>query len=159
MVTAIFRDSRLIRKPKNFGLPEHGSRGGDELNALAVGENYGWPKASFSLEYTEDKPVAPVTSLEGTVSPQWVWTPAIAPSGLAIYRGNKYPQWDGDILVGALREESIIRLKISEDGTAIPHESLPMGQRVRDVRIGPDGFIYVLTDSVDGKLLRLRPVS
>ena len=136
---------------------EHGARGGDELNLMSPGQNYGWPKASFSLEYTQNKAVAPVTSLPGTVAPKWVWTPSIAPSGLAIYRGDRYPDWDGNLLAGALRNQSIVRLAVDDAGKTTQIEEIPVGQRVRDVGQGLDGWVYVLTDSQDGRLLRLQP--
>lgn len=138
---------------------EHGARGGDELNLLRSGENYGWPLVSFSREYTADRPVAPATSVPGMVDPHLVWTPSIAPSGLTVYRGDIFPQWQGNLFVGALVNRDIRRIEVNENGEVVEAEAIPIGQRVRDVRQGPDGLIYVLTDEDNGQLLRIEPAS
>jgi len=138
---------------------EHGSRGGDELNRLESGENYGWPVVSHSQEYTSAQPVAPVTSALGKVDPTIVWTPSIAPSGLMAYRGDAFPNWEGDLFAGALVNRDIRRIEINADGTTTEAEVISIGQRVRDVRQGPDGLIYVLTDEDNGQLLRIEPQS
>ena len=135
---------------------EHGSRGGDELNVLVAGGNYGWPRATYSIEYTFGS-ISPATSLPGMVDPVVVWTPAHAPSGLLFYTGNRFPQWRGDLFSGALKRQEVRRINLDADGRVIGQESLPIGARVRDVRQGPDGFIYVLTDAKAGRLLRLQP--
>lgn len=136
---------------------EHGSRGGDELNVIEAGKNYGWPIVSFSKEYFSGRPVAPATSRPDLVDPLTVWTPSIAPSGLMIYRGNLYPEWQGSIFAGALVEKSIRHLQVDESNKVISESIIPIGQRVRDVRQGPDGYVYVLTDENNGQLLRLEP--
>jgi glucose/arabinose dehydrogenase len=134
---------------------EHGSQGGDELNLIEAGKNYGWPDVSFSKEYGSGQPVAPITSRADVVNPLNIWTPSIAPSGLAIYNGDRYPDWRGDIFVGALVEKSIRRLQIGNGNQVIGEVMIPIGQRVRDIRQGPDGHLYVLTDEENGSLLRL----
>ncbi|MEO0542032.1 MAG: PQQ-dependent sugar dehydrogenase [Cyanobacteria bacterium P01_A01_bin.105] len=138
---------------------EHGARGGDELNRLQAGENYGWPLVSYSQEYSADQPVAPVTSAPDKIDPKLVWTPSIAPSGLMAYSGDAFPHWRGDLFAGALVNRDIRRIDISADGSVTEAEYIPIGQRVRDVQQGPDGFIYVLTDEDNGQLLRIEPQS
>lgn len=135
---------------------EHGSRGGDELNLLAAGGNYGWPRATYSIEYTFGT-ISRDTSRPGMTDPVVVWTPAQAPSGLLFYTGDIFPAWRGDLFSGALKREEIRRIDLDAGGRVLGQETLPIGARVRDVRQGPDGFIYVLTDEADGRLLRLQP--
>jgi len=137
---------------------EHGSRGGDELNALTAGGNYGWPRATYSIEYTFGV-ISPDTSVPGMIDPLVVWTPAQAPSGLLFYTGEKFPQWRGDLFSGALKGMEVRRIDLDAEGRVLGQQSLPIGQRVRDVRQGPDGFIYVLTDAPIGRLFRLQPTS
>ncbi len=136
---------------------EHGSKGGDELNVIEAGKNYGWPVVSASKEYGSGQPVAPVTSRADVVDPLTVWTPSIAPSGLTIYNGDRHPDWQGTIFAGALVEKSIRHLRVDGDNKVISESIIPIGQRVRDVRQGPDGSVYVLTDDNNGQLLRLEP--
>jgi glucose/arabinose dehydrogenase len=136
---------------------EHGSKGGDELNVIEAGKNYGWPVVSFSKEYGTSQPVAPETSQAGVIDPLKVWTPSIGPSGLEIYDGNLYPNWRGDIFAGALVEKSIRRLRVNDSNQVVSEALIPIGQRVRDIRQGPDGYLYVLTDENNGQLLRLEP--
>ncbi|MBE9241988.1 PQQ-dependent sugar dehydrogenase [Synechocystis salina] len=135
---------------------EHGSRGGDELNLIQKGENYGWPVVSFSKEYSTGQPVAPVTSRPDMVDPLQVWTPAIAPSGLAIYRGDRHPNWQGTIFAGGLVDRGIRHLRVGENNEIISETTIAIGDRVRDIRQGPDGHVYVLTDNNNGQLLRLE---
>ncbi|MEO1068385.1 MAG: PQQ-dependent sugar dehydrogenase [Cyanobacteria bacterium J06638_6] len=137
---------------------EHGSRGGDELNQLAASENYGWPVVTFSEEYSGG-PISAEQSRSGMVDPITHWTPAIAPSGLAVYRGDRYPQWQGQIFAGGLVSQDIKRIEVDSNGNVINETAIPIGQRVRDVRQGPDGFLYVLTDDSNGRLVRLDPAS
>jgi glucose/arabinose dehydrogenase len=134
---------------------EHGSRGGDELNLIEAGKNYGWPVVSFSQEYTGGN-ISNETSRPDMVDPKLVWTPAIAPSGLLLYRGNIFANWQGNLLAGGLVSKSVIRIKI-EGNKAVVQETIPVGQRVRDVRQGKDGFIYILTDEQAGQLIRIEP--
>jgi glucose/arabinose dehydrogenase len=135
---------------------EHGSRGGDELNLLAPGANFGWPRATYSIEYTFGT-ISRHTSLPGMVDPLVVWTPAQAPSGLAFYTGDVFPAWRGDLFSGGLKSREVRRIDLDAEGRVVAQESLPIGARVRDVRQGPDGFLYVLTDEKAGRLLRIEP--
>lgn len=137
---------------------EHGSRGGDELNLLSAGANYGWPRATYSIEYTFGI-ISRATSLPGMIDPLVVWTPAQAPSGLLFYTGDKFPQWRGDLFSGALKRREVRHIDLDPEGRVIGQQSLSIGARVRDVRQGPDGFIYVLTDEENGRLLRLQPAT
>ena len=135
---------------------EHGSRGGDELNLIEAGKNYGWPVVTFSQEYTGGK-ISKEVSRPNMVDPKLVWTPAIAPSGLLLYRGNIFRGWQGNLFAGGLVSKSVVRIKI-EGNKTIVQETIPVGQRVRDVRQGKDGFIYILTDEQAGQLIRLEPM-
>jgi aldose sugar dehydrogenase len=135
---------------------EHGSRGGDELNLVEGGKNYGWPLATHSQEYSGGE-ISSHKSLPGTIDPKLVWTPAIAPSGLIVYRGNRFRQWQGDLFAGGLVGKNVRLLELDEAGGVIEKESIEIGKRVRDVRQGLDGLIYVLTDEIDGELIRLEP--
>lgn len=136
---------------------EHGSRGGDELNIVEAGRNYGWPVVSFSAEYSTGRPVAPQVSRADVTNPKRVWTPAIAPSGLAVYTGDRYPEWQGNIFAGGLVSKDIRRLMLDGQGHVRSESKIPIGQRVRDIRQGPDGQIYVLTDETAGQLLTIKP--
>jgi len=140
---------------------EHGPQGGDEINLPEAGKNYGWPVITFGEQYGGGPIGEGITARPGMEQPLHRWTPSIAPSGMAFVRTSRYgPQWKGSVLVGALRARYVVRLKV--DGGRVINEErvLPqLGQRVRDVREGPDGFIYLLTDDRDGQLLRLRPAS
>lgn len=136
---------------------EHGSRGGDELNVIEGGHNYGWPEVTYSMEYWGPK-ISDETSRPGITEPVLVWTPSKAPSGLALYTGEVYPQWKGNLFSGALKFQQVRRLVL--DGTSVVgEEKLSIGQRVRDVRQGPDGYLYLLTDEPDGALLRILPAA
>ncbi len=140
---------------------EHGPRGGDELNIIERGHNYGWPLATYGIDYNGAK-ISPFTEYEGTTQPVKYWTPSIAPSGLAVYRGDLFAGWDGDLLTGAMAGAALHRI-IMDGNTPAGEERylLDRGERVRDVRVGPDGAIYVATegdrDGTGGKILRLTP--
>lgn len=138
-------------------LHEHGPRGGDELNRLRPGNNYGWPAITHGVDYSGAY-VSPFSEAPGMQQPDWVWTPSIAPSGLALYDGQRYPQWRGDLFVGALVDRELRRLVVRQ-GTVIAERALftQLDERIRDVRAAPDGYLYLLTDSEDGKLLRVVP--
>lgn len=136
---------------------EHGSRGGDELNLVEPGENYGWPAVTHSREYSGGL-ISPEKSRPGMVDPKVVWTPSIAPSGLAFYSGDRFPQWQGNLFAGGLVSQDIRRMEVDEAGNVVTQESISIGQRVRDVRQGPDGLLYILTDRPNGQLIRLEPV-
>ena len=142
-----------------FWANEHGPRGGDEINIIQGGSNYGWPAASYGVDYNGAR-ITPFTEYEGTVQPVHYWTPSIAPSGFAVYRGDIFDGWDGDLLVGAMAGAALHRLKI-EDEKVVSQERYLLGERIRDVRVGPDGAIYVATEArngdPEGKILRLTP--
>ncbi len=148
----------LDRRTGMVWASEHGARDGDELNRVEAGVNYGWPRVTHSREYF-GPPIAPSTSAPGLRDPVLVWTPAIAPSGLAVYDGERYPDWRGDLFAGGLVSRQVHRLRPDPQGSVTPQQEIPIGARVRDVRQGPDGFLYVLTDGAgDGRLLRLEPL-
>lgn len=138
-------------------LHEHGPRGGDELNRLAPGKNYGWPAITYGMNYSGAY-VSPFTEHPSMEQPLKYWVPSVAPSGLAYYNGDAFPQWKGDLFVGTLVNKDVRRLDM-EDGKVVSEEILfaEIGERIRDVRVGPDGFIYLLTDSSDGKIIRVTP--
>jgi aldose sugar dehydrogenase len=140
----------------NVWSSEHGPSGGDELNLLRRGENYGWPEATFGVDYRTGEPFTPHQTLPHAMTPIVVWTPAQAPSGLAFYTGDRFPEWRGSLLSGGLVGEQIRRV-ILDGERAVGEESIPIGRRVRDVVQGPDGLIYVITDEDDGELLRIEP--
>ncbi len=135
---------------------EHGSRGGDEVNRLQAGGNYGWPLATHSREYFGPE-ISPHRSLAGMVDPVWVWSETAAPSGLAVYRGSKFPQWQGQLLAGGLISRLVHRFQVDDQGQVTEVGRMNIGERVRDVRVGSDGLIYVLTDAPNGQLLRIEP--
>lgn len=136
---------------------EHGSRGGDELNVIKSGANYGWPEVTYSREYWGPR-ISEETSRPGIEDPKLVWTPSKAPSGLVYYSGDRYPGWNGSLFSGALKFQQIRRIEL-DGARVVREEKLTIGRRVRDVRQGPDGYIYVLTDHSDGELLRILPVT
>ncbi|MEN9265856.1 MAG: PQQ-dependent sugar dehydrogenase, partial [Thermostichales cyanobacterium BF4_bins_65] len=137
---------------------EHGPRGGDEINIIQAGANYGWPLVSFGVEYSGEPVGQGLTHLPGITPPIWHWTPSIAPSGMAFYTGDVFPQWRGSLLVGALAGQHLARLELNGD-QVVREERLLQGSvgRIRDVRQSPEGFIYLLTDSDNGQVLRLEP--
>ena len=150
---AIVRDS----VSGTIWLHEHGPRGGDELNIIKAGNNYGWPVITWGIDYTGAK-ISPYTEYEGMEQPVIYWVPSIAPGGMDIYYGKQFPEWHGDLFVAALAEKTIRRLDL-ENGEVIDQEILfeNLEERMRDVRTGPDGYLYLLTDSENGKVLRVRP--
>jgi aldose sugar dehydrogenase len=137
---------------------EHGPQGGDELNLIRAGANYGWPVITYGVNYGIGTRIGEGTAKEGMAQPQKHWTPSPALSGMAFYDGDKFPRWRGDILLGALRGQALIRVRLDGD-SAVEDEFMLRGQlpRIRDVRVGPDGFVYLLTDQPNGSLLRLEP--
>lgn len=147
----------LARHPETGEIwaTEHGARGGDELNLLKPGENYGWPEATYSAEYFGPR-ISEHTTLPGMVDPEVVWTPCIAPSGLTFYTGEEFPQWQGDLLAGGLVLRQIRRIDF-ENGKIVGQTTLQFDDRIRWVEQGPDGGLYVLTDETDGHLLRIVP--
>ena len=138
---------------------EHGPQGGDEVNVMRSGLNYGWPVITYGVEYGLGSKIGEGQTKPGMVQPVHVWVPSIAPSGMAFVSGSQFPQWQGDLLVGALRGQMLVRLMLSGE-KVIKEERLLQGRlgRIRDVRMGPDGFVYLLTDDAQGALLRLEPL-
>jgi aldose sugar dehydrogenase len=137
---------------------EHGPRGGDEINVIQPGRNYGWPLITYGRDYSRAL-ISPFTEREGMEQPLLYWTPSIAPGGMALYDGNRFPKWQGSLFVAALAEKSVRRVPLGPDGQPQPQEVLfkEVGQRMRDVRVGPDGALYLLTDEKQGQLLRVLP--
>lgn len=138
---------------------EHGPQGGDEINILKPGANYGWPAVTFGRNYVIGTKISEYTHLDGMEDPIWQWTPSIAPSGMAFYTGDVFPGWKGNLFVGALAFRQLDRMVI-KDNKVVEREILikDFKQRIRDVRNGPDGSLYLLTDEENGELLRLEPL-
>lgn len=140
-------------------LNEHGPRGGDEINIPEKGKNYGWPLATWGINYSGFKiPEAKGEIVEGTEQPIFYWKKSPAVSGMAFYNSDTFPQWKQKLFIGALKEQDVIVLsvngdKVTEDGRILGDR----GKRIRDVRAGPDGYLYVLTDESDGELLKVSP--
>jgi glucose/arabinose dehydrogenase len=139
---------------------EHGPQGGDEINVIRAGANYGWPVITYGVNYGIGTRIGEGTHKAGMEQPLHYWVPSIAPSGMAFYTGDKFPRWQGDLFVGALRDEMLVRLKLDGE-KVVQEERLLKGVlgRIRDVRNGPDGFLYVLNDESRGVLARLEPAS
>ena len=137
-------------------LHEHGPKGGDEVNRIEAGVNYGWPAITYGKDYS-GAVISPYTEWEGMTQPLHVWVPSIAPSGLTIYQGDLFPQWRGDLFVGALVDREVRRLDVS-DGQVIEEEPLfsELDARIRDVRTGPEGALYILTPD---QIIRVLPVT
>lgn len=136
---------------------EHGPRGGDELNIVRAGRNYGWPIITYGRDYS-GAAIGIGTHKDGLEQPIRQWTPAIAPSGMAFYTGDKFARWHGNLLIGGLASRVLVRLEL--DGERVTREERmlrELGKRIRDVRQGPDGYVYLLTDESDGRILRLEP--
>jgi len=138
-------------------LHEHGPRGGDELNLLVAGGNYGWPIATHGVDYSGAR-VTPYQTRPGMIEPIIDWTPSIAPAGMSRYVGSMYPEWQGDLLVASLVEKTIRRIKL--DGERVVSD-IPLGlgieRRLRDVHVGPDGALYLLVDEKSGEVIRITP--
>ena len=138
-------------------IQEHGPRGGDELNIVQAGANYGWPKVTYGINYNGTK-LSDLQQAPGITDPIYYWDPSIAPSGLMFYSADQFPGWRGNLFVGALKFQLLVRLEL--DGQRVVHEERLLSNefgRIRDVRQGPDGLIYLLNDSSDGQVLRLQP--
>lgn len=155
-----------IRSPQGLALhpetgelweTEHGPRGGDEINLILPGRNYGWPTITYGINYDGTK-ISDHTHMEGMEQPLHYWVPSIATSGLAFYTGDKFPGWKGDVFVGGLAGQQLVRLRF--DGTrrvAVEVLLTELKRRIRDVRNGPDGYIYLLVDEPSAPMLRLEP--
>lgn len=137
---------------------EHGPQGGDEVNIIEAGINYGWPVITYGRNYGIGTKIGEGTHRAGMAQPVHQWTPSIAPSGMAFYDGDKFPHWRGNLFAGSLKFGLLVRLTV-EDERVVAEERLLSGKfgRIRDVRTGPDGYLYLLTDESDGRLLRLEP--
>jgi glucose/arabinose dehydrogenase len=136
---------------------EHGPRGGDEVNIIGKGKNYGWPVIGFGIDYSGAK-IHESTAKDGMEQPIKVWVPSIAPSGMAFYQGALFPKWKGSLFTGALAGQMLVRLSLDGDRVTGEERLLQnLGERIRDVREGPDGALWLLTDSGNGSLLRVAP--
>lgn len=135
---------------------EHGPKGGDEINQLVKGRNYGWPMVTYGIDYTGAK-VSPFQELPGIDIPFWVWTPSLAPAGLAVYYGDKHPNWQGDLLVAHLVGRRLQRFSYTNGILELREQLLDdLNTRFRAVHVGSDGHVYILTDSPEGRLMQLK---
>ena len=136
-------------------IEEHGARGGDEINVVTAGRNYGWPVIGYGRHY-DGSQIGVGTKKEGLEQPIHYWAPAISPSGMVFYTSDRIRPWHGNLFIGALRGRALIRL-VFDGNRLVQEEKLltSLGERIRDVRQGPDGYLYVLTDSPNGRILRL----
>ena len=136
-------------------LHEHGPKGGDEINRIERGNNYGWPLATYGVNYSGAR-VSPYTEYPGTQQPIHYWVPSIGPSGFAIYRGDMFPEWQGDLFVGALVDREVRRLSL-ENGKITSEQSVfpEIRDRIRDIRVGPEGALYVVTDGENGRIIKV----
>ena len=143
-----------VSRSGRIWLHEHGPRGGDELNRIEAGVNYGWPAITYGLDYS-GAIISPYTEWEGMAQPEHYWVPSIAPSGLTIYEGDLFPEWKGDLFVGALVNREVRRLDLV-NGEIVAEETLfsELDDRIRDVRSGPDGALYILTPN---RVVRVMP--
>jgi glucose/arabinose dehydrogenase len=138
---------------------EHGPQGGDEVNVMRAGRNYGWPVITYGVNYGIGTRIGEGTEKAGMEQPLHKWVPSIAPSGMAFYTGERFPKWQGDIFVGALRAQMLVRLRFDGERFVSEERLLKGIGRIRDVRAGPDGYLYLLTDERHGVLARLEPAS
>jgi glucose/arabinose dehydrogenase len=140
---------------------EHGARGGDEINIARKGKDYGWPTIAYGIEYKGGPITGGITAKEGMEQPLYYWDPVIAPSGMVFYTGNLFPEWKGNLFVGGLASTSLVRLTIKGERVVDEERLLkdlqPKPERIRDVRQGPDGALYLLTDNEKGRVLKLAP--
>lgn len=140
---------------------EHGPQGGDEINVVRKGRNYGWPLVTFGCEYNTCAPIGEGTARAGLAPPLVHWgLPAIAPSNLILYTGDQFPEWKGSVLVGALAGKAVWRIELAGEDAAprvVRREPLfaELGERIRDIRQGPDGGLYLLVDGLQGRVVRV----
>lgn len=137
---------------------EHGPRGGDEINLPQAGKNYGWPVITYGREYSGPA-IGEGAAKPGMEQPVHYWVPSIAPSGMAFHDGRSYPAWRGQLFVGALAANQLVRLRVDPSGKVLEEERIAIGKRVRDVREGPDGALYLVTDEDAGEVLRVVPAT
>jgi glucose/arabinose dehydrogenase len=138
---------------------EHGARGGDELNRPEAGKNYGWPVITYGVDYSGAK-IGEGTAKPGMEQPVYYWDPVIAPSGATFYTGDAFPDWKGSMFIGGLASRVLVRLTL--EGSRVAREErylADLGERIRDVRQGPNGFLYLLTDNPAGRILRVIPAA
>jgi aldose sugar dehydrogenase len=149
--------SAALDEQKRLWVVEMGPRGGDELNLVVKGKDYGWPTIGYGEEYSGSK-IHESTQAPGLEQPVYYWDPVISPSGMVIYSGAAFPEWKGNIFIGSLSKEALVRLVVQNDRVVgEEHLLTDIDERIREVVEGPDGALYVLTDESDGKLLALRP--
>jgi glucose/arabinose dehydrogenase len=136
---------------------EHGARGGDELNQPQAGRNYGWPVITYGVNYPGTK-IGEGTAKAGMEQPVFYWDPVIAPSGAVFYTGDVFKEWRGDLFIGSLTPGQLVRVRLNNGKVVSETRYLDeLNERIRDVRQGPDGYIYLLTDNSPGRILRLEP--
>ena len=136
---------------------EHGPKGGDEVNIIGKAKNYGWPVIGYGIDYNGTK-IHESTSKDGMEQPIKYWVPSIAPSGMAFYNGALFPKWKGSLFTGALAGKMLVRLSLDGDKVTGEERLLQnLNERVRDVRQGPDGALWLLTDNSAGRILRISP--
>jgi aldose sugar dehydrogenase len=138
---------------KELWATDHGPKGGDELNRVRPGRNYGWPMQTSGVDYS-GAPLGKDGDVDGMEAPVHVFEKTVGPSGLAFYTGDMFPEWRGDMLIGGLASESLERIRVA-DNKVVEHESIPIGRRIRDVQIAPDGAILLITEHSDGEILKL----
>ncbi|MBB3809768.1 PQQ-dependent sugar dehydrogenase [Pseudochelatococcus contaminans] len=147
----------LNPKTGELWISEHGARGGDEINIVRKGLNYGWPIITHGVDYS-GAPIGIGNARDGLEQPIYYWVPSIAPSGLAFHDGGQIEPWRDSVFVGALAGQALVRLEVADE--AVTHEErilTGLNERIRDVRTGPDGYLYLLTDSENGRILRIGP--
>lgn len=138
---------------------EHGARGGDELNIVEAGKNYGWPVITYGIDYSGAK-IGEGTAKNGMEQPVYYWDPVIAPSGMIFYTGDGFPDWKGSVLIGSLTPGLLVRLTLKDRKVTGEERYLAnLKERIRDVQQGPDGLIYLVTDNTNGRILRVRPAA
>ncbi len=142
---------------------EHGARGGDELNVVRKGRDYGWPTITYGIEYRGTPVTGDITAKEGMEQPVYYWDPVIAPSGMVFYTGDLFPAWKGSVFIGGLASTNLVRLAMDGDKVTGEERLLtdlqPKRERIRDVRQGPEGALYVLTDDPQGRVLKIVPAA
>ena len=139
---------------------EHGPQGGDEINVIRPGVNYGWPVITYGVNYIIGTKIGEGTHKAGMAQPLYYWVPSIAPSGMTFYTGDKFARWRGDLFVGSLKDQMLVRLRLDSEKVVSEERLLKNALgRIRDVSQGPDGFLYLLTDENDGMLVRIEPAN